>query len=174
MSEPDARYTEYNYDTHEIVEYRRFGECCGCGDCCRTLVVLNGFARRRGQDPRRDSYTDDRRGVWGKVEQPGKSDFIMSVLSIGPLNSEKPCPELLPDNRCDIQSIKYRLSAEWPLLPSQVTPFPKCSYAFVEISRRPMHAESFDVRPRRSETIEFDARLGVTWAEPVFEGNGVA
>ena len=121
---PEQRFLEYDYNTQEVIEYQRTGDCNHCGDCCTTPIYFHGISHQG-------------RGVWGCVVEAGKPDFFQQVSHVGAVGSE-PCPYYTESKRCSIHEIKLRMCRVWPMTPSQVHLFPNCSYAFTEIIRSPI------------------------------------
>ena len=123
-----GRYLGWDYESHEVIEYERRGECNECGDCCRATITLRG----------KNGDITDHEGTWSEVTRDNFKDrFFLRMLWVEQLN--EPCCQLR-DNKCAIQDLKQsqqRICAEWPTHPSQVEPFPNCSYSFVEISWEP-------------------------------------
>lgn len=119
----EQRFLEYDYDTREIIEYQRTGECNHCGDCCTTPIFFHGIGHQG-------------RGVWGCIVEADKPDFFQQVSDVGAAGSEH-CP-YYAGKRCTIHEIKLRMCQVWPMTPAQARLFPDCSYAFVEIKRSPL------------------------------------
>jgi len=118
------RFFDYDYSTHEIVEYQRNGDCNHCGDCCTTRIEFYGIGHQG-------------RGVWGCVTEQGREDFYQQVARVGETGAER-CPFYTEENRCGIHDTKVRMCKVWPMNPAQLALFPRCSYTFTEISRAPM------------------------------------
>jgi len=117
------RFFDYDYNAQEIIEYERLGECNHCGDCCTTRIEFYGIGHKG-------------RGVWACVTEPGREDFFQQVARVGETGAEV-CP-YYQGERCSIHATKVRMCKVWPMNPAQLALFPRCSYTFREIERRPM------------------------------------
>ena len=126
-----TRYFEWNYDTHEAIEYARRGECSGCGACCRALVRYTTSAPVQNSELGTGVKEE---GIWIEVEQNGNRRFMQN-LEIRP--DEHVCLSQ-EGNMCKLHAMKSSevpLCDVWPLSPSHVAPFKECSYSFEEIGR---------------------------------------
>lgn len=129
------RFYEWNYDTDTLIEYERDGECNGCGACCMgviTFQVTGGEAFKAIHNPHNGGPTTDEKGVWLSISVGDKRRFF-KMVSIE--KTDHRCPMLTDDNHCRIHAGKYLFSRAWPMNPSQVRAFEKCSYTFREIGR---------------------------------------
>ena len=134
-----TRYFSWEFDSNRLVEYERRGECNMCGECCRALITLHH--KSRNHDGANDSPSTDRRGTWGEARpDDGPEPYFLRVASV-----EKPegyhCEQLTPNNICLMHDFKKRMHREWPFHPDQVSPFPNCSYQFVQIAEGPIPEE---------------------------------
>ena len=75
---------------------------------------------------------------------PGKScgpcTMCCKVLLIAALDKQPGtwCPHATPGKGCGIYPDRLRMCRTWPMSPDQLAIFPRCSYTFTEIDRRPM------------------------------------
>lgn len=141
------RYLRWDYDRGEVIEYQRRGECNGCGACCIARIAFN--VSMTAELPLNTMHDWDRRdvrdggdatngkGVWtGLLFDNGASRY-WQITEIDRAHTEA-CPLLGEGNRCARHNHVNNLCTEWPLAPEQVTPFPDCSFSFVEIGRWPI------------------------------------
>lgn len=128
-------YIRWDFDKKEATKFERVGDCNGCGACCRSLIKFRVGGHPINDDPRNLSdaigATD---GVWAEVSNDDKRRFFQ-VESIEHNPEEKPCSQVSDDNKCMVHFDKPHICDVWPVIPEQVTPFPECSYSFVEIAR---------------------------------------
>jgi hypothetical protein len=123
---------------------------------------------------RRESYTTSRKGTWGCIIEEGKPDFYQRVTKVGVIGGER-CDQLDTHNKCRIHFLKHRLSQVWPMLPSQVTPFSRCSYVFIEVSHWTMEEEDWILAPMVDKSINESMQLTVDiGSDESIHGLGVA
>lgn len=133
-SEP--RYIDWNYDTHEAVEYKRTGECNMCGECCMARISFDvDWKRENARDGGMGVPDDEKNGIWTEWTD-GVSRHFWRFHSVDP-SIYSPCPMLRYDShKCLLHEGGKRLIHwGWPFSPQNVTPFRRCSYQFEEISR---------------------------------------
>jgi hypothetical protein len=114
------RFFDYDFNTGEIIEYTRNGECCHCGDCCTTRLKFSTIERKGI-------------GLWACVREEGKPDFWQQVRLDGEIGGEV-CQQYTGSG-CMIYESRLRMCRTWPMSPAQLALCPRCSYSFVEISR---------------------------------------
>ena len=134
------RFFEWNYNSNHVVEYERLGECNGCGDCCVALIRFFVLGKIKGQPNEwqiaaNGGVATSGHGVWLEV-WIGSHRRFFQMMEIKPESMQ--CVHFTEDRKCDIHFTKPLLHKVWPLAPSQVTPFERCSYSFREIARRPI------------------------------------
>lgn len=117
------RFFDYDYNTREVIEYERVGECNHCGDCCTTRIDFHGIGHKG-------------RGIWACVTEPGSEDFFQQVARVGEIGGEV-CQQYTGKG-CGIYPDRLRMCRTWPMSPAQLAIFPRCSYTFKEIDRRSM------------------------------------
>ena len=131
------RYFEWNYDTHEVVEYERAGECNCCGDCCRAVVHFVACTSKP-EGWRASGETTDRLGVWAEASPDGAPRYLIKLTKVEWPEGHVGCAGLDVNNKCSGHATKISICAYWPFHPSHVTPFPHCSYLFKEVARWPI------------------------------------
>lgn len=138
------RYLEWRWDEDTVIEYRRAGECNGCGMCC--MVRIEWLLPRRsepeftpehilgvhGWNPRNGSLVPLRIGIETEVIVDGRRRYF-SNITIG--KEPDVCSMLTADKRCKIHAGKALIASAWPMSPAQVEALPECSYTFEEIGR---------------------------------------
>lgn len=132
---PDLRFFEWDYDNDLVTEFERSGDCNGCGACCMGLIrfmVAGGDTLKANHNPRNGGPTTDGAGVWLSVAVGGKARYF-KMVSIE--KTDHRCSMLTTDNKCRIHLGKSLFSRAWPMNPSQIEPFDRCSYAFREVGR---------------------------------------
>jgi Fe-S-cluster containining protein len=156
LTNAPIRYFEWDYNNNVVVEYERLGECNGCGDCCMALIRFFVTTKAQTTDRQETWYiagnggvSTTGMGVWSEVQIGGKRRFY-EVLEVSP--GGKTCPHLTEDKRCDIHATKPLFHKVWPIMPSQVTPFERCSYSFREVGRRPIVEKPRKPRKKRTNS----------------------
>ena len=131
------RYFEWNYDTRQVIEYEREGDCNRCGECCKAVVRFT-YSGTKPESRRDDSPNTDKSGLWAEVNIEGRPRYMVKLIEIDTAEEHR-CPKLSPDGgACMMHLEKARICSEWPFHPSHVTPFPHCSYSFREVARWPI------------------------------------
>ena|SRR5579859_7509246 len=153
MNDVTPHFIEWDYTSNVATEYERLGECNGCGDCCMALIRFYVTNVKKGQDSEWQlaadgGLTTTGQGVWVEV-QIGDQRRFFQMLEVPPETSR--CKNLLDDNRCAIHATKPLLHKAWPMAPSQLKSFARCSYSFREIARRPIKADPESQRQSLSE-----------------------
>ncbi len=133
----DLLFYEWDYDTNEVIEYRREGECNGCGECCMALIHYRFSRRAVPEDriPATGGDATDGEGVWFETQRGNLRRFF-KYGEIGEIGSHV-CSKLNSDLTCAVQAFKGLYNKMWPMNPRQITPFPSCSYTMTEINRWP-------------------------------------
>ena len=135
------RFLKWDYDNMEVVEYKRVGECNGCGDCCKQEIHYRLAGKHTNTwGAGIMGNTVNAEGVWSEYGYGNSRRFIKLDF----VKDGNPCP-LLKDNRCTMhaeKSIKIggqgALCLAWPIIPEHVELYNNCSYTFEEIGRRPI------------------------------------
>ena len=131
------RYFEYDYDRGFAIEYERQGKCNHCGDCCAqaliTLTKLNSSSAREGYPG------TDQEGIWTAV-QDDKGLWCFQVKAIR--KQPNSCDGLTANFLCRLQFRQAKICRFWPMSPSHVAPFPKCSFRFQEVQRWPLESKA--------------------------------
>ncbi len=149
MSEPPARFFEWDYAQGVVILYERLGECNSCGDCCMAAIRFAVAGRlAAGNTPwavvGNGGPDTDGHGIWSEVSvsesamnqgDSGQRRFF-KITDVTP--GSAPCEQLTEDKRCKIHDTKPLFHKSWPMSPRQVTPFERCSYAFRELARWPI------------------------------------
>lgn len=138
-----TRYFKWDFDNKEQIEYRREGECNGCGACCKTLITFHAYNKEDTEEFDQRDLDDAvyQEGVWSEVntEDEGGNRRYFTEPKIDLKDTDhKPCSALSPEHKCMVHEMKPKICGVWPTLPEQVTPFEECSYSFVEIGRWPI------------------------------------
>jgi Fe-S-cluster containining protein len=127
-----TQYIDWNYDTGIAIEYRRDGECNGCGQCCNAKIM---YLRNRNDDLY--SRPGDLSGHWGEAHNDDNRIFL-KMIDVGSPRVA-PCSALGVDknwkSRCTIYDKRPIICKEFPLLPREIEAFDQCSFRFVEIRR---------------------------------------
>lgn len=130
-------FIEWNYETGTATEYRRDGDCNQCGQCCMTYISF--FAgKRSGKNNHNGGSATDGVGVWNEVRNQHGTRRYFKINEINHNILDQRCPMLRRGNKpgeyaCSVQKTKLRICKSWPMSPSQVEPFDKCSYTFVPV-----------------------------------------
>ena len=131
--ESNVRYFEMDMDEKLVTEYERAGDCNGCGACCTAVITfqVSGTitADLKIWDARNGGNAPGTEGKWQGVLVNGKYRF-WRMTDVNYDNPNGKCSMLSDSNRCKIHIGKSLLSRQWPMSPSQVDPFPECSYSF--------------------------------------------
>jgi hypothetical protein len=142
ITDGPVRYFEWDYENNVVIEYEREGDCNGCGDCCMAVIRFYVTARTNPDDKHtawqeagNGGVTTTGKGVWNEIQIGGKRRFFQ-LQEVTP--EAHRCNHLTEDKRCDIHFTKPLFHKVWPMAPSQVSPFERCSYSFREIDRRPI------------------------------------
>ena len=132
-------YRVWDYDNDVVIEYKRLGECNGCGQCCLAYIEYDMAGNLIGStDGCSVGDASGEGGVWHEVKE-GKNRWFIRLKRVD-LNKSR-CPSLLEDNRCAYHTEKSAakgfipLCDIWPMGPEQVIPFDQCSYQFEEVGR---------------------------------------
>ena len=141
-----ARYLEWDCDRQVVIEYRREGECNGCGDCCRAMICMAAprIANVIGADALQESARNGLQaingiGIWNELNAAGDRRFFrFTEIDVSEKTMQGHACAWLADNKCTEHHQKVRVCWGWPFAPSHVAPFPRCSYKFLEIGRWPM------------------------------------
>lgn len=143
------RYIRWDYDKGEAVEFRRDGECNGCGMCCMARITFKvsqtpefiyPAAPGVAIDTNNGGDTTDVNGQWSEIVFDNEARRFFKITSID-LNDIHLCPLLTAEKRYQKHNHVNNLCSEWPMAPEQVTPFPDCSFTFTEINRWPIEQE---------------------------------
>lgn len=138
----ETQYYEWDYTTRTVIQYERQGECNGCGACCKAHIEfrtsirpdLPPNVRMEGDpEPREGGAYTTGKGIWSEVRLPDGRRRFFEVYEIKPDTGR--CSQLGEDNKCTMHLSKLLICSGWPFAPSQVAPFPECSYSFVEVGR---------------------------------------
>ena len=134
------RFLKWDYDKDVVIEYKRFGECNGCGACCMTFIQYQ-MAGKMTKYPIAMGTGTSESGVWAELRHKGMHRF-MRILKIGARGINTPCSSLAAEGQCSVHTEKslslrgkFALCKAWPIIPEHVMEFQKCSYTFSEIGR---------------------------------------
>ena len=127
----------YIVEDGKLVEYERLGECNGCGECCgndHSIIyrVQVHFAHKETEDDNYDPFKKDwtewegytliwSQGLW----------WFFKVIEVGKPN--EPCSCQDPETKlCSIWKTEEwpAICRYWPFRPSDMEPFPNCSFSF--------------------------------------------
>ncbi len=140
MSGDPVRYFEWDIPNDKVVEYARAGECCGCGACCMAFIAFttqaHGFGHANpiaGWNSANGELAPCADGISIEVKVGDKRRFFNNMRI--ETKDQPRCSHLTADNRCSTHIGKMLLHRTWPMTPSQVTPFPECTYTFTEVGR---------------------------------------
>lgn len=129
------RYIRWDLDRNVATEFERIGDCNGCGACCKALIRFSVVNSKNADDhdPRDLGDCVDDQGVWAEI-LVNDTRRLFKVTEINHNPAEKPCSKLGENNKCMVHFDKPRICSVWPVIPEQVTPFPECSYSFIQIN----------------------------------------
>ena len=103
-------FTEWNYETEEVIQYRRQGECNQCGDCCLPKIMFQIAHWDAPDDPRDGGETTSQAGVWSEVNE-GNERYFFRMTGVGPEAND--CDALQGDGRCSDHCDKNRICNSW-------------------------------------------------------------
>lgn len=145
--------------SNDITFWKRFGECNGCGHCCRLIATIEfthpSPIRTPGEERflRTRGYTIDGQRAW----------MMADVV--------KPCPELVApageSTQCRVYEDRPETCVEFPTTPAQVRYTP-CSYWFENEDGRRVGGEASPVATAR--VVEATAVGGARRQEEVGHG----
>ncbi len=122
----------WDYDKKVAIQYARVGECNMCGACCRGIVHFSVVNLIEKENPEGGGRATSEEGQWVEISPNGqKIYFKMKEYEV----CDRQCKHLLEDGRCGTYLNRNTLCREWPLSPSDLIPFPDCSYQFVQIGQ---------------------------------------
>jgi len=126
--DPDPEFfTEWDYERRRLTQWKRLGECNGCGDCCRAEIAVRTTGPSSG-NWYGDSTTG--RGVWfGAQSLDGLKHFYAQTVKIGEANGQAACKAHCAEG-CAIYDRRPTLCHVWPAAPAQAKAYPRCSYTF--------------------------------------------
>lgn len=135
------RYIEWDFESNKAAEYKRTGECNGCGQCCVALIRYRvaRFKGRKTDNWGRLGCGANNKGTWYEVRD-GKRRRAMQHIEIAMRPREEACPSLNADNKCGVHSEHdwkrdiHTLCDVWPINPEQVKAFSECSFSFEKIA----------------------------------------
>lgn len=134
----NIRYFEWRWEEDVVIEYRRDGECNGCGMCC--MVRIQWDVSRPDNDP--FIGWSPRNGNRGRCAHAKVSTAVLinnnhwryfDDIKIG--TEPEICGMLTADKRCKIHAGKALIASAWPMSPVHVEALSECSYTFEEIGR---------------------------------------
>ena len=123
-------YIDWDYENKVAIRYKRTGECNSCGGCCTKQVnidLFDGSALTHG-----GTKTDGKKR-WSEIATEKHSEFVRVWHEDNQWH--KPCRALGENNVCGFNDDKPWFCAVFPTSPSDIEPFPDCSYVFTEIER---------------------------------------
>jgi hypothetical protein len=146
-------FVRWDYDTKQVVRFRRTGQCNRCGECCRKCVSFRVvFGSDQPVEPARDGgETTDATGTWYEVEGTTPRRFFGHFK----VTNGETCCALKKDNgrvSCGDYDDRHNLCTDWPLAPELVEAFPNCGYFFEEVTR-------WDLDELEQTTVENTGRL---------------
>jgi hypothetical protein len=139
--ETHLQYFVWDYDQGIVTEYKRLGECNGCGQCCRAVIRYVTAQEKPFVDGFLGSGSD-KKGIWIEATD-GDRRWALKLLEIEHPEGFR-CEHLLEGNLCVVHNIKnarkdrLALCDLWPMGPQHVDPFDQCSYTFEKVSEFPI------------------------------------
>lgn len=154
----DVRYFQWDYDKGIVIEYKRLGECNGCGDCCKAEIRLSANVYDNTVNQQRDGggYTD-MKGIWNEVREDNRSYFFhFSPINTQVIDEGHRCPMLTQANKCAVYNNRQRICTTWPTSPDQVEALPNCSYRFELVKQYTIeeYRKEFGDRDLRRNRVE--------------------
>ena len=125
-------FIDWNYNTMIGTEYERRGECNQCGTCCKTTINIRMVD---GDKTTHGGVTTDGIDRWSEVPTKYCREFVKFYMPTLDKEEEPArCSALGFDNQCVLHDYdKPWVCQVWPTAPSDIIPFKKCSYEFVEV-----------------------------------------
>ena len=124
-------YIDLDYKSGIAIRYSRAGECNQCGACCKRRINVS---TTDGDNLTHGSTATDGKGRWSAIEKGTHSEFIRFWYEdAAPWH--KPCKFLGEHNNCFFHDDLSWVCGVFPTAPSDIAPFPDCSYVFTEIER---------------------------------------
>jgi Fe-S-cluster containining protein len=122
----------WDYDKKIAIQYIRVGECNMCGACCRGIINFSVVNMIEKDNPDNGGKATSQEGQWVEVCPNGqKIYFKMREYD----RCERQCKHLKGDATCGVYSKRSTLCREWPFSPTDLIPFPDCSYEFVKVGQ---------------------------------------
>lgn len=122
----------WDYDQKIVVQYGRFGECTRCGSCCMGGVHFSVTDAVDKDELRRGGQATTGVGKWMETRSNGvRTFFKMKPYQPG----GKRCSHLGENQVCSIYSNRPPFCRGWPFLPTDITPFPNCTYQFQKLGQ---------------------------------------
>jgi Fe-S-cluster containining protein len=132
MNKPVKKSYLWDYDKKIAIQYVRIGECNMCGACCRGTIHFSVVNMIDKDNPDNGGMATSREGQWVEVCPNGhKIYFKMREYE----RCDRQCKYLQTNNACGVYSERSTLCREWPFSPSDIVPFPDCSYKFFKVGQ---------------------------------------
>lgn len=122
----------WDYDKKVAIQYARVGECNMCGQCCQGVINFSVVGILEKDNPESGGRATSEEGQWIEVSPNGQKIYF-KMKEYDPCDRQ--CKNLMEDGRCGVYSQRSTLCREWPFSPSDLIPFPDCSYKFVKVGQ---------------------------------------
>jgi Fe-S-cluster containining protein len=132
MKKPAKKIYLWDYDRKIAVQYARYGECNMCGACCRGIIHFSVVNMIEKDNPDNGGRATSKEGQWVEVSPNGqKLYFKMREYE----RRDRQCKYLQGNGTCGVYLERSTLCREWPFSPSDLIPFPDCSYRFFKVGQ---------------------------------------
>ena len=130
--EQKVTYYLWNYDRRVVVQYRRMGSCCQCGECCRGSLRVSVRKSIEDGKPRQGGEVTSGKNQWVEARHNGRRIFFR-MLGVEGQSSD--CYWQNKQGLCTFYENRHFLCQAWPFTPHDIELFPECSYTFIELGR---------------------------------------
>jgi Fe-S-cluster containining protein len=138
----------WDYDKKVAIQYARVGECNICGLCCQGRISFTVVGILEKDNPESGGRGTSEEGQWVEVSPNGQKIYF-KMKEYEPC--DKQCKNLQEDGKCGAYGQRSTLCREWPFSPSNLTPFPDCSYKFIKVGQWTFK----DIHNRKAEREKF-------------------
>lgn len=151
MTEAFVEFIGWNFETGKATLYRRFGDCNGCGDCCRrkifvrsTTILPDPVTGRMFYEPGDDPQYGEE-AMEPRFNNPERDSWQFDVT-----DEAQTCPALqnMMDGKghCTVQREKPDQCSVFPTHPNDIKSLHNCSYHFEAMQAWEFSTEVADAR----------------------------
>ncbi len=136
------RFYAWNYDTGEVAEYLRLGECNKCGECCRVTVNITiAGVDLSPKDGGTCIPKELEQGIWSQADCYGRSRYWQLEIKDNEEELDFNCFDHVRSVCKDGAYEKGILCSIWPLHPDHIAAFNNCSFSFIKLHSWPIEEE---------------------------------